>query len=205
MAYQSTKVLELGSCAFRQWKSAPCACSRIHGYDLTVKLWFGADELDHRNWIQHFGGLKELQQQIRHYTDHTTAVAADDPCLEQFRELDRLGAIDLRVFEKGVGIERFAEFIWEMTEKYVREQSNGRVWCEKVELFEHNKNSALFIPDRPNQYRLNSKPQPANESEFFPETSLGTQSSSSTYSTAASVGSTSSSGLGNLFAGTRLG
>ena len=77
--YQSTKVIELGSCAFRQWRASHSHCKFLHGYQLKTKLWFGASSLDDRNWCVDFGGLKELKSKLQHVFDHTTTVAADDP------------------------------------------------------------------------------------------------------------------------------
>ena len=61
MEYQSTKIIELGSCAFRQWR-ADSHCKFIHGYRLVAKFWFECEKLDERNWVVDFGGLKELKQ-----------------------------------------------------------------------------------------------------------------------------------------------
>ena len=43
--FNSTKVIELGSCAFRQPK-AESHCRFVHGYRLIGKFWFGANKLD---------------------------------------------------------------------------------------------------------------------------------------------------------------
>ena len=87
--YQSTKVIELGSCAFRQWRASHSHCKFLHGYQLKTKLWFGASSLDDRNWCVDFGGLKELKSKLQHVFDHTTTVAADDPELEIFKDLEK--------------------------------------------------------------------------------------------------------------------
>ena len=57
MSFTSTKIIELGSCAFRQPK-AESHCRFIHGYRLTAKFWFGANQLDKNNWVVDFGSLK---------------------------------------------------------------------------------------------------------------------------------------------------
>ena len=51
MRYVSTKIIPMGSTAFRQWR-ADSHCKLIHGYRLQCKLWFTADELDDKNWIK---------------------------------------------------------------------------------------------------------------------------------------------------------
>lgn len=99
MSYQSTKIIELGSCAFRQWR-ADSHCKFIHGYRLISKFWFGCDRLDDRNWVVDFGGLKELKQVLEKQFDHTFCVSADDPQLEMFKQLHSAGTCDLRIMEK---------------------------------------------------------------------------------------------------------
>ena len=142
--YQSTKVVELGSCAFRQWRASHSHCQYLHGYQLKAKLWFGCNELDEKNWCVDFGGLKELKQHIKELFDHTTTVALDDPELETFKELDKKGLVELRVFENGVGIERVAEAVYEQANDFIKYHTNDRCWVEKVEVFEHEDNSATY-------------------------------------------------------------
>ena len=46
--------------AFRQWR-ADSHCKFLHGYSFEFEFEFGAHELDERNWVVDFGGLKELE------------------------------------------------------------------------------------------------------------------------------------------------
>jgi len=143
MRYISTKIIPMGSTAFRQWR-ADSHCKLIHGYRLQCKLWFTADELDDKNWIYDFGGCREIKKLLEKQFDHTTVVAADDPELDTFKLMSEKGMIDLRIAEKGVGIERTAEWVYETTNKFVTEQTNSRVRVIKVEVWEHEGNSAIY-------------------------------------------------------------
>lgn len=212
MKYQSTKVIELGSCAFRQWRATHSHCRFLHGYQLKAKIWFSGSALDEKNWIVDFGGLKELKSKLQHVFDHTTTVAADDPELAMFEELDKKGIIQLRVFDKGVGIERAAELVHDMADSYVRSLTNGRCWVEKVEVFEHDDNSATYsTPENANTTpNLNFAPDPFVN--LLTETINSNVQDTSceevavqTKTTAAHVGSNTSSGKGNWFAGTSWG
>ena len=78
MSFESTKVIDLGSCAFRQ-PQAESHCKFIHGYRLKAKFWFTADKLDKNHWVVDFGGLKELKKLLENQFDHTTCIAFDDP------------------------------------------------------------------------------------------------------------------------------
>jgi len=146
MSYVSTKVIELGSCAFRQWRADHSHCHYIHGYQLKAKFWFGCKELDNKNWAVDFGGLKDLKAKLQHVFDHTLCIAADDPCLDIFRELESKDAVQLRIFEKGVGIERAAELCFNIAASVITEKYGERCWVEKVEVFEHEDNSSVYQP-----------------------------------------------------------
>ncbi len=146
MKFESTKIIELGSCAFRQWK-ADSHCKYIHGYRLIGKFWFECDRLDERNWVVDFGGLKELKQVFEKQFDHTLCIAGDDPLLNHFQQLHQLGAVDLRIMPKGVGIERTAEWCFDVADGHVRGITNNRCWVSRVEVWEHDKNSAIAALD----------------------------------------------------------
>jgi len=142
MTYKSTKIIELGSCAFRQWK-ADSHCKFIHGYRLIAKFWFACHSLDERNWVVDFGGLKDLKNILEKQFDHTLCVAGDDPLLEGFKTLHTAGGCDLRIMPEGVGIEKTAEWCFNAADSYIRKLTNERCWVERVEVWEHEKNSGI--------------------------------------------------------------
>ena len=77
------------SCAFRQ-ALADSHCNLIHGYSLGFRFVFEAAQLDDRNWVVDFGCFKRngVKDWFKHMFDHTTVVAADDPELSRFEEMD---------------------------------------------------------------------------------------------------------------------
>ena len=143
MSFSSTKIIELGSCAFRQ-PQAKSHCKFVHGYRLVGKFWFSANELDENNWVVDFGGLKSLKSKLEEHFDHTTVIADNDPALDSFKKLHEDGIVDLRVMHGGVGIEKFAEHCFKVANEHVVQSTDGRCWCKKVEVFEHEKNSAIY-------------------------------------------------------------
>ena len=221
MSYQSTKIIELGSCAFRQWRATHSHCRFLHGYQLKAKLWFGGSSLDEKNWIVDFGGLKELKAKLQHVFDHTTTVAADDPELATFEELDKKGIIQLRVLEKGVGIERVAEVVYSIANSYVKALTNGRCWVDRVEVFEHEDNSATFTQQSTSvsigsqtvtlndvSVKTTSVTEPGDgitKAEYNDEAAVVDSSSPAASNNAAHVGPNTSQGMGNIFAGTSWG
>ena len=124
--YQSTKVIDLGSCAFRQPK-AQSHCRWLHGYRLQSKLWFGCNVLDSNNWVVDFGSLKGLKKKFEDQFDHTTCIAKDDPALNYFTDLQNEDICDLRVMD-GVGIEKFAEWCFNVGNNYIKKMTGGRCW-----------------------------------------------------------------------------
>ena len=142
MKFTSNKVIELGSAAFRQWKSTHSHCQYIHGYRLTADITFECDELDDKNWVADFGGLKDLKKTLEYTFDHKLVVAADDPQIDLLKLLDEAGVAQVVVLEGGVGCERFAEFVLKTADTFIDEATNGRVRVKSVQINEHEKNFA---------------------------------------------------------------
>lgn len=159
--FYSTKTLgnDRGlSCCFRQWRSTHSHCSLLHGYSIGIKLIFECDTLDERNWVMDFGGLKQFKQWAEYMFDHTLVVAEDDPELELFKNMAKIGKIDsdsvtaicdLRVVP-AVGCERFAEMAYikmqEILDASIAAGTalNHTVKVKSVEVFEHAGNSAIY-------------------------------------------------------------
>lgn len=146
--WQSTKTYgpEVGlSCAFRQWR-AESHCLYTHGYALSFKFVFESEALDDNGWVVDFGGLSDLRDNLKRYFDHTTAVAFDDPMMDFFKEARDLSIIDLRVFPRGVGCERFAEFAHGMAAEIIKKKYGDRITVVSCECSEHGANSATYKP-----------------------------------------------------------
>lgn len=149
--YQSTKVFDGFSTVFRQWRAEGTHCKFLHGYGVSVKIWFEG-ELDERNWVWDFGGFKRAKGTIdgmspkdwmTYLLDHTTIIAEDDPYLEQFKEMGYDGIIQLRIIP-ATGAERFAEYIYNKVNDFIIAETNGRVRVVQVEFREHEKNTAFY-------------------------------------------------------------
>ena len=130
------------SCAFRQWK-ADSHCNLIHGYALQFEFTFGGDELDERNWIVDFGGLKPLKKWLEDNFDHKTAIDKNDPHMDKFMELQELDLAEIVVMD-GVGAEKFAEHAFHFADDLVKKKSNGRCYAVSCEVREHGANSAIY-------------------------------------------------------------
>lgn len=131
------------SCAFRQWRAKDTHCRFLHGYSLKVTIVFGSHELDDRNWVVNFGGLKRVKEYLEGYFDHKTLVARDDPEFQQFVELNTKGIIQMLALEH-VGCEAFAKHIHDMTSQLLGDDLKNRAWIQSVTVAEHEGNSATY-------------------------------------------------------------
>ena len=201
--FQSTKVIELGSCAFRQWRASHSHCKFLHGYQLIAKLWFSGSSLDEKNWVVDFGGLKDLKAELNSMYDHTTTVAADDPELETFKQLHDKGIIQLYIMKDGVGIERAAENVFNVADRHVRKLTNNRCWVDKVEVFEHEDNSATYSKAEAVE---TAAPVVTTTAAVIPEQPVQVEVQQPVHNRGAIVGNNIiTNNMGNPFAGTSWG
>ncbi len=149
--FQSTKLFDGFSTVFRQWRAEGTHCRFLHGYGVSFRVWFEG-ELDERNWVWDFGGMKRAKGNIDgmnpkawmdYMFDHTTIIADDDPALGGFKTMNDLGIIQLRIIP-AVGAEQFAKYVFEKLNTFVQEETGGRVSVVRVEFMEHAKNTAIY-------------------------------------------------------------
>ena len=149
--FKSTKVFDGFSTVFRQHKAEDTHCRFLHGYAVSFKVTFEGD-LDERNWVFDFGGMKRANTKIDGMTpkawmdymfDHTVILAEDDPELNFFRDMDGEEVVQLRIIP-ATGAEQFAKYIYEKLNKFVKIETKGRVKVTQVEFMENQKNSAIY-------------------------------------------------------------
>lgn len=151
---KSTKSFLNLPCAHRQYADtnpdgSPGHCSGLHGYDRSCHFVF-AGEVDEYGWIFPFGDLKPVRAFLEYYFDHTSVIGADDPAIEglQDEQLQPGGLLSgMRILPSGVSMEMSSMFVWEHVNPYIYHKTGGRVWVERVEIKEHEKNSAFMEVD----------------------------------------------------------
>lgn len=144
--YISTKSYKhLGPVAYRQWR-ADSHCNLIHGYALSFHFEFGAVNLDARNWVVDYGGLKPLKGLLEDWFDHTLLVAEDDPQKNELSKLGEIGLAKITVVEK-TGCEGIADFLYEyINDCFLKDYGySDRVMCIKVEVRETDSNMAMRV------------------------------------------------------------
>ena len=131
--------------AYRQWR-ADSHCNLIHGYAFSMKFYFGTDNLDARNWVADYGGLKELKKELENQFDHTLLVAIDDPELPFYREMEKRKLAKLTILPK-LGCEGLADTLYKFVNGVYIPDFWGpgeaeRLWCFRVEVRETLANMA---------------------------------------------------------------
>jgi 6-pyruvoyltetrahydropterin/6-carboxytetrahydropterin synthase len=151
MKFQSTKVFDGYSTVFRQWRAEGTHCRFLHGYGISFKITFEG-ELDERNWVWDFGGMKRAKNTIDGMSpkvwmdfmfDHTYLIASDDPFLPTALQMYDDGIAQVRILP-ATGAEQFAKFIYDKVNPFVLEETDNRVRVVSVEFKEHSKNSAIY-------------------------------------------------------------
>ena len=149
--YQSSKVFDGFSTVFRQWKAETTHCRFVHGYGISFKVYFEGG-LDERNWVWDFGGMKRAKTLIDgkqpkawmdYMFDHTMIIAADDPEVKAFQQMDAVGVAQVRIIP-ATGAEKFAEYIYNKLNEFVKTETDNRVRVTKVKFMEHGKNAAYY-------------------------------------------------------------
>ena len=149
--FQSSKVFDGFSTVFRQWKATDTHCRFVHGYGISFKVYFEGD-LDNRNWVWDFGGMKRAKTLIDgkspkawmdYMFDHTMIIAEDDPELKAFQQMETAGVAQVRVIP-ATGAEKFSEYIYNKLNEFVKTETDNRVRVTKVKFMEHGKNAAYY-------------------------------------------------------------
>ncbi len=149
--FQSSKLFDGYSTVFRQWKAEGTHCKFLHGYAVSFRVYFEG-ELDERNWVWDFGGMKRAKNTIQGKSpkdfftwllDHTMIIAEDDPFLESFKRMDEAGVVQLRILP-ATGCEKFAEYLYNVINEFLAVETDGRVRAAKVEVYENERNAASY-------------------------------------------------------------
>ncbi len=139
-------------------------CRFIHGHDWGFDIKFAAEELDENHFVVDFGGLKNLEKELKHWFDHTLLLNADDPMLEHLRQVlvtklrwteedpkEDSPLAQIRLVPN-CGAEGLAMFVHGLTVKFLEENFKIDVDARglrvvEVTCWEDSKNAAIFKSD----------------------------------------------------------
>ena len=146
MTFQSTKKLGPISVGHRQWRDEG-HCAYVHGYGRYIQFTFKG-ELDHRQWVMDFGDLKDVKKWLEEQWDHRVLIASDDPHLEKLQEMHDLGILNINIMDVskgwGPGIEASCKFVYDQVMPLISAKTDDRVKLVRVEIWEHERNSAVY-------------------------------------------------------------
>lgn len=153
--FVSTKKFGPISTGHRNWRAAfnenrdSRRCSWCHGYSRYVQFEFEG-ELDDKGWVYDFGDLKFVKTWLDENWDHKTLVSESDPKLELLKTMEQEGVLSITVIpeddrEWGPGIEGSCKMLYDTFNPIIQQRTNGRVSILKVEVWEHDNNSAFYI------------------------------------------------------------
>ena len=152
----STKKIGPISTSHRNWMAATNSnrdsvkCSVCHGYSRYIQFTF-AGELDQHQWIYDFGDAKFIKQWLDDNWDHKTLVSENDPKLDKLKQAELDGLLYLTIIPSindwGPGIEGSCKWVYDSLISTVLEKTDNRIWIAKVEIWEHENNSAFYVPD----------------------------------------------------------
>ena len=88
-----------------------------------------------------------IHSSIIKYFDHKTLIDINDPHIEWFETGQDLGLLELVILEDGVGCEMFALKIHKLANDWlINSEFANRCEITKVEVKEHDTNSAIYLP-----------------------------------------------------------
>jgi 6-pyruvoyltetrahydropterin/6-carboxytetrahydropterin synthase len=71
-------------------------------------------------------------------------IAEDDPWLDAFKQMELSEVAQIRVIP-ATGAEKFAEYIFNKINEFVKTETDHRVRVTKVKFMEHGKNAAYYV------------------------------------------------------------
>jgi len=153
--FRSTKRFGPISTCHRNWQAAHNVnrdsrkCSWIHGYSRHIQITFEG-ELDEQAWVFDFGDCKFIKQFLDDKWDHKVLISSNDPEIDFLQQMQAKNLIQLTIVDDkpgwNPGMEGSCKYLYDNIQPIVSEKTNGRVKIVKIEVSEHENNSAIFIP-----------------------------------------------------------
>ena len=141
--FTSTKTFHNFPCAHRQHKHDG-NCALVHGYSRSFHFEFGAKTFTKEGFVVDYGDLKELKSHLDYMYDHTLVLDAEDPYMDKFKELEKLGVCQIRTQPMGPGMEGTAHYLCEWGDVWLRNKTKNRAWIISIEARENDKNSSIY-------------------------------------------------------------
>jgi len=134
--------------AHRQWKHRG-HCKLVHGHNWDFEVCIGCTRLDDNGFVFDFGKFKDFKKWLELNFDHTCVINEDDPQIQTFQNMDRIGLLDLRKI-KSCSSEGIAKYIYEQLQSNFekrRDCAERGIKIRYVRVFEDHKNTATYYGD----------------------------------------------------------
>lgn len=117
-----------------------CALIHGHNWDFTVEMSAPEGYLDENDFVYDFGKFAWLKEWLTDMFDHTCVINADDPLLENFKEMDIQNMLNLRIVPSA-SAEGLAKLVYD----YIKTKDLGdHVDLVSVTVHEDYKNTAKY-------------------------------------------------------------
>lgn len=120
-------------------------CQYVHGHNWAIKFTFIAKERDENGFVLDFGKLKFIKEWIDKHLDHALLICENDIYLDYFRAHQNI--LWKMLVVPDASCEGLCSFINEKFKRTITHETDGRVLIKSVEIFEDDKNSALYEID----------------------------------------------------------
>ena len=136
-------------CVAHRNHKAQTHCAMVHGYARTVELTF-TGPLDHNEWVVDLGALAFIREFLKEQWDHRLLLSDQDPLLEDFKQLEKKGALHLNIMDSSKGHGPTLEGSCKFIADFVRSELSRlmpQVKLSKVEIWEKTDNRSALIFD----------------------------------------------------------
>jgi len=117
-------------------------CANIHGHNWDFEIILGAEELDDNGFVFDFGKMDPLKAWLKRTFDHTLLLNEDDPFIQMIQGIEDFPA-KIKIV-RSCSCEGIARMLWNFTEEFVAQETEGRVHCLTATVYEDRKNSASY-------------------------------------------------------------
>lgn len=119
-------------------------CRFIHGHNWAITLTFACRETDENGFVIDFGGLKFIKQWLGKNLDHACVLNEDDPQRDHL--LSQLDGMIKPLIVENCSSEGLARHFHAVFDEMVRDQTEGRVWIQGIEVREDSRNASQYTP-----------------------------------------------------------
>lgn len=117
-------------------------CSFVHGHNWDISVTFACSQTDENGFVVDFGKVKFIKKWIDEHLDHACVFSDSDPLAEKI--IESVPEAWKVHFVPECSCEGLAKYFFEVFNRLVKENTNGRAWVVSVDVSEDKKNTATY-------------------------------------------------------------